>query len=87
MQVLLRLVWDLFEVDGQSLKLVVLEKGDDLIDARRPRLRIGEQLREPGSVPFTLDRILDHGKDWRVGLGLLDELQHPIVDICLQLEV
>jgi hypothetical protein len=87
LQVLLRLGRDLLEIDGQSLKLVGLEKGDDLVDARRTRRRIRKQPREAGSVPFALNRILDHGKDRRVGLRFLDQLQHPIIDIGLQLEV
>ena len=86
-QVLLRPWRNLLEVDGQPLKLVRLEKQDDVIDARHPRRRVGEQSREARPIPFSLHCILDHGKYGNVRFRLLDELQHPIVDIGFELEV
>ena len=86
-QILLRARRQFFEVDGQPLKPIGLEEGNDVFDARCSCRGVGEQPRQSGSIPFSLNRVLDHRQDRYVRLGLLNELQHAIVDLSLEFEV
>src|SRR4029079_9575431 len=51
LKVLLRPRRDFLEVNGQSLKLIRLEKRDDLIQPRRSRCRIGKPPRQTRPAP------------------------------------
>src|SRR6516165_12012631 len=75
---------DLLEIDGQSLKLVRLEKPHDVPDTGCPCRRISEKLREPRSVPLPLYRVLNHRQDRSVPFSGPDIFQRPFVDVGLQ---
>src|SRR6478736_5534264 len=84
LEVTVRLVRDLLEIDGQSLKLVGLEKLNEFLNTRCPCRWISEKPREPGSVPPPLHRVLDHGQNRNVRLRYLDVFQRPVLDVDLQ---
>ncbi len=84
LQILLRLRRNLLEVDGQPLKLVRLEKRNDVVESGLPRRWVREQLGQPGAVPFLIGHILNHGHDRNVGLRRLNVFEDPIIDAGFQ---